>query len=190
MNTNCHLREFCKKTSLPTLNGRCGVDKHSGKFSFNSHAGQSVIDYVLVSRDLYKHIDEFSVDDPNIISDQSILRFTMPISVANEETDTQEDVFESVTYKYEWKSDNIDSFKNNRSKSYGIQERLTTEQINNECIDEAVDVLVNTLENCASSFRKDLFNPNADTNTSSPDSQQNRLPWYTETCREKKLIFY
>ena len=149
---------------------------------------------VLVSRDLYKHIDEFSVEDPNIISDHSILRFTRPISVANEEIDTQEDVFESVTYKYVRKSDNIDSFKINLSNSYGvlngIQERLTTEQINNECIDEAVDVLVNTLENCAYSFRKDLFNPKAGTNTSFPGSQQKRHPWYTETCREKKLIFY
>ena len=98
-----------------------------------------------------------------------------------------------INNNYVWKSDNIDSFENNLSNSYGvlngIQERLTTEQINNECIDKAVDVLVNTLENCASSFRKDLFNPNADTNTSSPGSQQNRHPWYTETCREKKLIF-
>ena len=91
-------------------------------------------------------------------------------------------------------NDNIDSFKNNLSNSYGvlngIQERLTTEQINNECIDEAVDVLVNTLENCASSFPKDLFYPNADTNTSSPGLQQNRHPWYTEICREKEVIFY
>ena len=98
------------------------------------------------------------MDDPNIISDHSILRFTMPISVANEEIDTQEDVFESVTYKYVWKRDNIDSFKNNLSNSYGvlngIQERLTTEQINNECIDEAVDVLVNTLKIVLPLFEK------------------------------------
>ena len=98
INTNRHLLiEFCKQTSLIILNGRCGAEKHSGKFTFNSYARQSVIDYVLVSPKLYKHIDEFSVDDPNIISDHSILRLIMPISVATEETDTQEDVFESVT---------------------------------------------------------------------------------------------
>ena len=39
--------------------------------------------------------------DPNIISDNSKLSFSIPVSVVNEEADyyTQEDVFKSVNYK-------------------------------------------------------------------------------------------
>ena len=70
-----------------------------------------------------------------------------------------------------------------------MQQSLLTYQFDNECIDEAVDVLVNTLENCASSFRKDLFSQQCDTNTSSNGTQKSQ-PWYTDTCREKKAIFY
>ena len=98
INTNGHLLiEFCKQTSIIMFNGRCGLDRNVGKFTFNGHAGQNVIDYILVSRDLYKQIAEFSVGDPNIISDHSILNFTLQVSVVNEEADyyTQEDVFEN-----------------------------------------------------------------------------------------------
>ena len=81
-----------------------------------------------------------------MISDYSKLSFTIPVSVVNEEAHyyTQEGVFESVKYKYVWKTENIDTctFKNNLSGS--------SEILNNECMDEDVDVLVNRLENWAS----------------------------------------
>ena len=118
------------------LNGRCNSDRNAGKFTFNSHAN------------IYKQIAELSVGDPNIISDHSILNFTLPVSVVNEEADyyMQEDVFESVNYKYVWKTENIDIFKNNLSGSSvilnGVQQSLLTDQFDNECIDEAVYVLV------------------------------------------------
>ena len=125
------------------LNDRCGSDRNAGKFTLNGHAGQSVIDYIFISRDLYKQRAEFSVGDPNIISDHSILNFILPISVVNEEADyyTPEDVFESVNYKYVWKTENIDIFKNNLSGSSeilnGVQQSLLNDQFDNECIDEA-----------------------------------------------------
>ena len=65
------------------------------------------------------------------------------------------------------KTENIDIFKNSLSGSSEIlnevQQSLLTDHFDNECIDEAVDVLVNTLENCASSFRKDLYIQQRDT---------------------------
>ena len=64
-----------------------------------------------------------------------------------------------------------------------------TVQFDSECIDEAVDLLVNTLEKYAASFRRDLFTQQCNTNTSSNDTQKSQ-PWYTDTCREKKAIFY
>ena len=124
VNTNGHLHtEFCKQASLIMINGRCGLDRSVGKFTFNGHLGQSVIDYILVSRDLYEQIAEFSVGVQNIISDHSILSFTLPTSVVNEEVDyyTQEDVFESVNYKHIWKTENRDIFKNNLSGSSQVQ---------------------------------------------------------------------
>ena len=70
-----------------------------------------------------EQIAEFSVGVQNIISDHSILSFTLPTSVVNEEVDyyTQEDVFESVNYKHIWKTENRDIFKNNLSGSSQVQ---------------------------------------------------------------------
>ncbi|XP_052767943.1 uncharacterized protein LOC128208423 [Mya arenaria] len=41
------LLEFCKATGLGIVNGRCGLDKDIGKFSFVNSQGCSLIDYVL-----------------------------------------------------------------------------------------------------------------------------------------------
>ena len=64
------LLEFYKQTSLRIANGRCGTDSPVGDLQVG---GQSVVDYVLVSRDLLKMVETFEVGDPNILSDHSLI---------------------------------------------------------------------------------------------------------------------
>ena len=70
-----HLIDLCKLYSLCILNGRKGDDKGIGHYTYISPNGCSVIDYCLISYDLYYCVANFSVEE---MSDSH----HMPIKVA------------------------------------------------------------------------------------------------------------
>ena len=71
------LLDFCKQTNLPILNGRYRSDTGIGKFTCHIHRGESVVDYILASTDILQLVRMFSVGDPNILLDHSILDFSL-----------------------------------------------------------------------------------------------------------------
>ena len=54
------LLEFCKCNNMFICNGRVGDDSDCGKFTSKN---SSVVDYVICSSDLLKHVQNFSVLD-------------------------------------------------------------------------------------------------------------------------------
>ena len=74
INAHGHLLlDFCRSTSLIMLNRRSGSDKDIGNFTCHTHRGNSLIDYVLVSKDLFTKVNTFDVEGPNILSDHSVI---------------------------------------------------------------------------------------------------------------------
>ena len=66
---------FCRFNGLCICNGRLGVDCGVGKYSFVDSTGCSVIDYVIVNPSLLQNICEFTVHEPNILSDHCAVEF-------------------------------------------------------------------------------------------------------------------
>ncbi|CAL4079460.1 unnamed protein product [Meganyctiphanes norvegica] len=71
------LLEFCKVNNMKILNGRTGIDREVGNFTYNSTISNNTIDYCLVSQMFLSHIHGFEMD----ILDQNLSDFHSPIIV-------------------------------------------------------------------------------------------------------------
>ena len=71
------LLDFCKQTGLRILNGRARVDGNIGKCTYVGSTGRSLVDYVIVSQEIFSLVDNLSVSDPNILSDHCIVNFSL-----------------------------------------------------------------------------------------------------------------
>ena len=58
------------------MNGRVGSDRGVGKYTFVGSRGSSVVDYVLTSQELFNLIEDFDVQEPNIMSDHCLVNFS------------------------------------------------------------------------------------------------------------------
>lgn len=75
-NNGLLLLDFCKQTGLRIMNGRVGNDSGIGRFTFVGNRGCSVVDYILSSQNLFNFIQEFEVQEPNILSDHCRINFS------------------------------------------------------------------------------------------------------------------
>ena len=177
------------------LNGRCGSDKDVGKFTFHNYRGQSVIDYVLVSRDLYDNIQSFEVCDPNILSDHSVVSFSLKyiIDTCITQSIEEPDNYDYVGYKYVWNAEKSTEYVAclGSPEVTGYLDNLLTElessDVTESLIDNNLDRFVNVLESCS----QPLFQCNCSSFvTDKPDYCENELPWYNNDCRDTKREFY
>ena len=71
-----YLLELCKAVNIQCHNGRSGLDTE-GRFTCMTHAGESVVDYLLTSYGSFTSIKEFTVHDFNEYSNHAPLTFSM-----------------------------------------------------------------------------------------------------------------
>ena len=57
------LLNLCITLDIHIVNGRCGDDTAIGEYTYIAPSGKSVIDYVLMSTDLFDHVDNFYVHE-------------------------------------------------------------------------------------------------------------------------------
>ena len=65
------LLNICKEASLRIVNGRVGLDKNQGNFTYQSTLGKSVIDYVLLQPEMFENIMHFAVHGIYTFSDHA-----------------------------------------------------------------------------------------------------------------------
>ena len=56
------LIELCKISDLKIVNGRIGTDKYFGNYTCHTTKGQSTIDYVVMSMELFPKTMDFYID--------------------------------------------------------------------------------------------------------------------------------
>lgn len=72
------------------MNGRVGNDQGVGKYSFVGNSGCSLVDNVLTSRNMFRFVKSFEVQEPNIFSDHCLIIFThLSLRVIFKETDVR-----------------------------------------------------------------------------------------------------
>ncbi len=69
---------MCINTDMLILNGRTDGDIH-GRFTYNSHIGNSTIDYAFISSQIAKDIVYFHVKGVNVWSDHSLITLCLKI---------------------------------------------------------------------------------------------------------------
>ena len=80
------LNELCIGNNLISLNGRIKGDL-IGQFTCNTYNGASVVDYVIVSQDLFPFVQSFSVHNPTELTHHSCLSVVMRIETPQEVKD-------------------------------------------------------------------------------------------------------
>ena len=100
------LLDMCKQTGLRIMHGRCGEDK-SGKYTHVGSRGSSVVDYVISSQHLFKHVSNFIIESPNILSDHCCIIFSFEFNDQNStgNLNSCSSINEGVSSKYVWKND-------------------------------------------------------------------------------------
>ena len=94
------LLDLCQQTGLRILNGRVGLDKNIGKYTFVGSQGKSAVDYVIASQDLFPSVCTFAVDDPNILSDHCIIYFSIQVTENFGTNKVENSSCSFIEYKY------------------------------------------------------------------------------------------
>ncbi|KAH3771419.1 hypothetical protein DPMN_172736 [Dreissena polymorpha] len=92
IDTNCkRLIELCQSTSFIIGNGRIHEDLNIGEFTFHSHRGSSLVDYLLLEPKDIILISNFKILQRNELSDHSGILFSLAsIHAADQEGNKSE----------------------------------------------------------------------------------------------------
>ena len=135
----------------------------------------------------------FSVGDPNILSDHSILNFSLISSfdISNLANEAETDPV-SVSFTYKWDRNLIDEYKARlRSEdTLHIFEQartiLSADFVAADEISSNFNTIVEGIESCT----KPLFSRTFRTKKSECVFNDNNLPWFDDNCRIKRQEFY
>ena len=94
------LIELCQSTSFIIGNGRLHDDLNVGEFTFHSHRGSSLVDYLLLEpKDIFL-VSNFKILQPNELSDHSGILFSLASRHAADEEGSKSEA--SYDYKIKW----------------------------------------------------------------------------------------
>ena len=170
-------------------NGRIGDDADTGKCTYVGSAGSSLIDYVLVSENLFNCFSSFMVMDPNILSDHCTINFELNIcSMGDEMLENRKGDSIRVKSKYVWEKSKSNQYKQALS-SENTTESLQAifSNIDNNCTDEQVEESIQSFVEVLDSVCKPLFEKYI---PEVSQSQPKNTFLYNEDCENKKLLFF
>lgn len=186
------LLDFCKQSGLRIVNGRFGQE--SGKYTYLTDRGKSVIDYVISSQTLFNRISNFMISDPNILSDHCLLSFSLKCEI---NTFTQEEADNSnlikLSRKYVWRPEHCEQYIGalNSHETISSLNELTN-NLSNSSSQRDIDENVSRFNTLLDSVCKPLFNKKLKTEKeNSPDfSCKTENKWFNDECKIKRLEFY
>jgi hypothetical protein len=164
------LRRMCCNLGIHVLNGRTDGDSQ-GEFTFISHLGKSVIDYVIASSALFNHVIDFRVLECDISHHFPISAFFRSSTALREPS-----VYNRVVYR--WNDKCSDDFVSK-------QDDDTTTQLLHNFYDElpvnvngAVDILCSIAYHVGESMR--VYRGQA----------SGQPKWWNDTCNRAKVLKY
>ena len=177
------LAELCVMSNMLVLNGRAHKDAGVGKYTCCTFNGQSVVDYVLCSKDVLRLLIDFAVSDFKAFSDHAIMSFKLKCNVIHDEHIMQR----NVQLKPHWKDEMKDVYVNNLMRP--------------DNVNKLSDLLCQLSEMCNDSTINDCVSKLSDVMTSAGECKHsnvgqteckgrvNQGKWYDSMCIEKRVLF-
>ncbi|CAG2240694.1 unnamed protein product [Mytilus edulis] len=188
-NTYGHrLLELCKKMNIYIANSRIGNDKTVGKITCND---VSVVDYLILSSDLFQMTKNFEVEEFNpILSDVHCnLKFTLesqPYTNINNVKTVEKQVIK-------WNNNKQDKFVKfvKEKKSEGIRdiETILDKLIDrNDTVQQTdIDTAMNKICEIFNSSSISVFGTKC---KNQKYAKHNEKPWYKRGCKSKRNLFH
>ena len=112
------LLELCQATSLIIGNGRLHNDLGIGEYTYHTHNGASVVDYLLLNANDLKLVTEFYITRLNEFSDHCGVAFYLKTILNVNETMNTDNSYECTYVKFD--IDKVDEFKNLLSNKMNV----------------------------------------------------------------------
>ena len=152
------LLDICKSNCIRVVNGRLCDDCSKGDFTFISHNGSSVIDYLLTKECNFSNISQFKILENNVFSDHSPVMFSLLHGVVLPKHDTP------VEVRVKWDSKRRDEFRSaliaQLPTLYHVTDNIDTSSIGS--INSAVDKFTYCINSVATPFFSKSVKPNND----------------------------
>ena len=191
-----YLLDLCKATGLRILNGRKDYDSQ-GHFTCITSQGSSVIDLILCRKEMFSFVENFKVHDANILSDHTVVSFTIKSSGCTDGTEescgsNDSCNGEKLTHTYKWDSDKKEMFLNSLqsddlcTEMENLSSRINMSSTFND-MDENLSDLYSYVENVYDPlFKKNVSSHKSDNGMQSKQKQ----PWYDDECKMFQSDFY
>ena len=186
---NC-LLDLCKSTGLRIVNGRLGDDKYNGKYTCIKGNGKSVVDYVLCKPEIFRIFSSFIVEEPNILSDHCMIKFSFSCYNIGNVIELDQEV-NSQKFTYKWDETKKLQYIEQLNQTSTIEKinNLTNELdsvVNDEDLDDNLKVFYKIVDNvCGPLFKKNLQCGYKKTTKSNLGE-----PWFDDNCRNKRKFFH
>ncbi|MCG8045176.1 MAG: reverse transcriptase family protein [Candidatus Thiodiazotropha taylori] len=187
------LLEFCIQNSLRICNGRLGMDKDIGKFTYIGTSGCSVVDYVLVNPTLLHYIYDFEVGEPNILSDHCAVQFSVKCNDVIVDTQAfdmsrQENrIYKKYLWNTNHRHDYIDALNYEREAFSNLTTLILNSRTSGE-IDFGIDLFLQLMAKiCDPFFSKEVHRAK-----SGRDKRAGRrsTKWFDKECELCRDRFY
>ena len=193
--------DFCKNMGLYIANGRCGEDCNIGKTTCK---GTSLVDYIVISHDLFPIVKMFVVEDFNpMLSDihnTVICTLAYNVKYNNANSETEDDLIDDAVYilapvKPIWKSETECMFKHELSHKHQNKINDIDLQLNNmlrsgvddqTSIDAIAQSICNILVETADTL--ELINKRGATKLKRTRTLDHK-PWYDSDCEKHRKRF-
>jgi hypothetical protein len=98
------------------MNGR--VCNDPGNYTYISHTGKSLVDYVLASPSFLNTFCYFKVGMPNILSDHCTVSFSLKCNDVQNVPQTDDKCDSKIRFTYKWDPNKIDMYKQSLTDVY------------------------------------------------------------------------
>ncbi|KAK6191078.1 hypothetical protein SNE40_002826 [Patella caerulea] len=176
------LLELSKTHGVYTLNGRTNGDIN-GEFTYICHNGKSVIDYVLVSKNLFNKVVKFEILNEDFGSDHYPTHCELALSMKSKQAATNNCASENVSTwpRIKWNNEHGEDFLNLLQNDVNEHEFVKLQlMIDNGEVDNAVSVLGGIMHQSANK----MVMKNRETRR----HVQKQPIWWNYECEELKKI--
>ena len=180
------LLSLCRELGVHTLNGRNGKDLN-GEFTYLSRAGASVIDYTIVSTDIYKNFFKFEVQNLDFSDHFPLYASFENISAGKVKTEPLNKVKQlGKPIRFRWKDDERNASVNticveNDEKLWTEFETLVISDV-----DKSVSLLILIIHRAAGTMVVKNYNGRKTSST----SNMSQPSWWNNECRKAKATKY